>query len=47
MICSSTELGLQKLNDGILELDNSIGELFFRKRVKRLSKLNDATLKLN
>ncbi len=27
MICSSTEIGLAKLNDGILELDNSIGEL--------------------
>ena len=26
MICSSTELGLPKLNDGILELDDSIGE---------------------
>ena len=26
MICSSTELGLAKLNDGILVLDDSIGE---------------------
>lgn len=27
MICSSEELGIAKLNDGILELDDSIGEL--------------------
>ena len=27
MICSSTELGLPKLNDGIMELDASIGDL--------------------
>ena len=27
MICSTTEIGLPKLNDGILELDNSIGTL--------------------
>ena len=30
MICSSTELGLAKLNDGILELDSSIGEIVLR-----------------
>ncbi|EHI42858.1 tRNA-binding protein, partial [Rhodococcus opacus PD630] len=26
MICSSTELGFPKINDGILELDESVGE---------------------
>ena len=31
MICSSTELGLPKLNDGIMVLDNSIGELILGK----------------
>ncbi|MDR1911948.1 MAG: phenylalanine--tRNA ligase subunit beta [Helicobacteraceae bacterium] len=35
MICSSKELGLGALNDGILHLDNSIGEL------KAGAKLND------
>ena len=42
MICSSTELGLAKLNDGILELDDSIGKLILGKELKEYSKLNDA-----
>jgi len=33
MICSSTEIGLPKLDDGIMELDNSIGELEIGKNV--------------
>ena len=34
MICSATELGLSKINDGILELDDSIGELILGKELK-------------
>ena len=33
MICSSTEIGLPKLEDGIMVLDNSIGELELGKNV--------------
>jgi phenylalanyl-tRNA synthetase beta chain len=33
MICSSTEIGLPKLEDGIMVLDNSIGELEIGKNV--------------
>ena len=36
MICSSTELGLAKLNDGILVLDDSIGELVLGKELKNI-----------
>ena len=41
MICSSTELGLPKLNDGIMILDDSIGELVLGKELKEYPKLND------
>lgn len=41
MICSSTELGLPKLNDGILELDDSIGQLILGKELKEYKTLND------
>ncbi len=41
MICSATELGLSKLNDGILELDESIGELILGKELKEYKTLND------
>lgn len=33
MICSSTELGLPKINDGIMPLDESIGELVLGKEL--------------
>lgn len=46
MICSATELGLPKLNDGILELDNSIGELILGKELKEYSKLNDDIIEI-
>jgi phenylalanyl-tRNA synthetase beta chain len=46
MICSSTELGLAKLNDGILELDNSIGKLILGKELKEYSKLNDEIIEV-
>ena len=37
MLCSSTELGLAKLNDGIMELDSSIGELVLDRKSTRLN----------
>ncbi|NQY95265.1 MAG: phenylalanine--tRNA ligase subunit beta [Campylobacteraceae bacterium] len=41
MICSSSELGLPALNDGILELDNSIGELILGKELNEYKLFND------
>ena len=46
MICSSTELGLAKLNDGILVLDDSIGELVLGKELREYSKLNDSVIEI-
>lgn len=46
MICSSTELGLPKLNDGILELDNSIGDLILGKELRDYPKLNDEIIEI-
>ena len=46
MICSSTELGLAKLNDGILELDDSIGKLILGKELREYSKLNDEIIEV-
>ncbi|MGB1227562.1 MAG: phenylalanine--tRNA ligase subunit beta [Poseidonibacter sp.] len=46
MICSSTELGLAKLNDGILELDNSIGELIIGKELNQYTLLNDEIIEI-
>ena len=41
MICSSTEIGLPKLEDGIMVLDDSIGELILGKELKEYKILND------
>ncbi len=46
MICSSTELNLPKINDGILVLDNSIGQLILGKELKEYSKLNDSVIEI-
>ncbi|AXH08725.1 phenylalanine--tRNA ligase subunit beta [Malaciobacter halophilus] len=46
MICSSTELGLPKLNDGILELDNSIGKLQIGKELKEYPLINDDIIEI-
>jgi len=46
MICSSTELGLAKLNDEILELDNSIGELIIGKELSEYKLLNDDIIEI-
>ncbi len=46
MICSSTEIGLAKLNDGILELDNSIGELVTGRELREYNLLNDDIIEI-
>ncbi len=46
MICSSTELGFAKLNDGILELDDSIGELILGKELNEYKLLNDDIIEI-
>ncbi|MGK0255597.1 MAG: phenylalanyl-tRNA synthetase beta chain [Arcobacteraceae bacterium] len=46
MICSSTEIGLPKINDGIMELDNSIGELQIGKELNEYSLLNDEIIEI-
>ncbi|RXJ88549.1 phenylalanine--tRNA ligase subunit beta [Arcobacter sp. CECT 8983] len=46
MICSSTEIGLPKLNDGILELDESIGKLEVGKELKEYPLLNDDIIEI-
>lgn len=46
MICSSTELGLPKINDGIMVLDNSIGELVLGKELKDYPLLNDDIIEI-
>ncbi|MFA5720982.1 MAG: phenylalanine--tRNA ligase subunit beta [Aliarcobacter sp.] len=46
MICSSTELGLPKLNDGIMVLDNSIGELILGKELKDYPLINDDVIEI-
>lgn len=46
MICSTTEIGLPKMNDGILELDNSIGELIVGKELNEYSLINDEIIEI-
>ncbi len=46
MICSSTEIGLAKLNDGILELDDSIGDLIIGKELNTYPLLNDDIIEI-
>lgn len=46
MICSSTEIGLPKLNDGILPLDHSIGELILGKELNTYPLLNDEIIEI-
>ena len=46
MICSSTELGLPKINDGIMVLDESIGELKVGKPLSEFPLLNDDVIEL-
>jgi len=46
MICSSTELGLPKINDGIMILDESIGKLVVGKELNEYSKIADSIFEL-
>lgn len=46
MICSSTEIGLPQLNDGILELDDSIGELVIGKELNEYKLINDDIIEI-
>ena len=46
MICSTTEIGLPKLNDGILVLDDSIGELVLGKDLNEYPLLNDDIIEI-
>ncbi|RXJ68854.1 phenylalanine--tRNA ligase subunit beta [Halarcobacter ebronensis] len=47
MICSSTEIGLPKLNHGILELDESIGKLSLGKELKDYPLMNDDIIEID
>lgn len=46
MICSSTEIGLPKLNDGILVLDDSIGKLVVGKELNEYALINDEIIEI-
>ena len=46
MICSSTELGLPKINDGIMILDDSIGELIIGKELSEFPLINDDIIEI-
>ena len=46
MICSSSEIGLVDTNDGIVELDDSIGELILGKELSEYSSLNDDIIEI-
>ncbi|PDW46858.1 phenylalanine--tRNA ligase subunit beta [Helicobacter pylori] len=47
MICSSIELGFPKINDGILELDESVGELVLGKELKEYAPFNTHVLEIS
>lgn len=46
MICSASELGLPKLNEGILPLDESIGELVLGRELSEYAALNDDAIEI-
>ncbi|MGL2800237.1 phenylalanine--tRNA ligase subunit beta [Helicobacter pylori] len=47
MICSSNELGFPKINDGILELDESVGELVLGKELNEYASFNTHVLEIS
>ncbi|WP_120874177.1 phenylalanine--tRNA ligase subunit beta [Helicobacter pylori] len=47
MICSSNELGFPKINDGILELDESVGELVLGKELNEYTPFNTHVLEIS
>lgn len=46
MICSSTELGMPKINEGIMVLDDSIGKLIVGKELSDYELLNDDSIEI-
>ncbi|EAH8543073.1 phenylalanine--tRNA ligase subunit beta [Campylobacter coli] len=46
MLCSSTELGFEKINDGIILLDDSIGELELGKALNSYEIFNDGLIEV-
>jgi len=46
MVCSSTEIGLPSMGDGIMLLDDSIGELVVGKELREYPKLTDTVIEL-
>lgn len=46
MLCSSLELGFPKINEGILELDDSLGELEIGKDLSQYPLFNDAVFEI-
>lgn len=46
MICSSTELGLPKINDGIMVLDESLGALRLGMPLRDIAALNDDVIEI-
>jgi phenylalanyl-tRNA synthetase beta chain len=46
MLCSSEEIGLPKLNDGIIELDSSIGKLVKGKELRSYPLFNDDVIEI-
>lgn len=46
MICSSEELGLPKMGDGIMVLDDSIGKLVLGKEFSEYKKVNDDVIEI-
>ncbi|WP_104697909.1 MULTISPECIES: phenylalanine--tRNA ligase subunit beta [unclassified Helicobacter] len=47
MLCSSTELGLPKINDGIMLLDESIGELVLGRELREYEIFRDYILEIS
>ncbi|WP_231221438.1 phenylalanine--tRNA ligase subunit beta [Helicobacter pylori] len=47
MICSSNELSFPKINDGILELDESVGELVLGKELNEYAPFNTHVLEIS
>ncbi|PUB98457.1 phenylalanine--tRNA ligase subunit beta [Helicobacter pylori] len=47
MICSSSELGFPKINDGILELDESVGGLVLGKELNEYAPFNTHVLEIS
>jgi phenylalanyl-tRNA synthetase beta chain len=46
MICGSSEIGMPTTNDGIIELDDSLGELTLGKDLNTLDSLNDEIIEI-